>query len=518
MAGLLDFAPQSGGGGLLGDLFNDPGARLGLGLLAASSPKLRGLGQVMAQQDQAKQQALQNQYVQSQIAENSSQAKAREQQMQLAMQQQQSRQRALYGGGTGGGGGVGGNPVDGEPGGIMGMAQRLGIAPESVQADLEFNGGKKISEMLEARSKPNWQNINGNLVNTNAQGFAGGMQAGMSAGNDGRVTAWQPDGQGGLVVGAPRGAIDTFRAYQGVTSDSKPIEVYNPATGRKEFSTEGAVTRRAMSPATAQPQFSGAGYAGGSAAAAAPEQLQIIQSEMNRLPPNHPDRPALLREMQRLGGVQGAPQSGNYAAGPSADEAVAQEVARVRSVEQAKVDITPTSTKAAAVDTARDALSVIDQALSHPGLKTATGVQGTIDPRNYIPGTDATNFRVVMDQIKGGVFLDAFKDLKGGGAITEMEGQKAEAAKARINRAQSPDEFVRGLNEYKAIVQRGLERSEARARGPGGGASGNWGDDKPAPKLLPSLPPANTANKGKVAINKETGERMRSNGMQWVKE
>lgn len=53
--GLLDFATaQPSGGGLLDFAFSDPGARLGLSLLAASSPKLRGLGDVMAQQDQAK--------------------------------------------------------------------------------------------------------------------------------------------------------------------------------------------------------------------------------------------------------------------------------------------------------------------------------------------------------------------------------------------------------------------------------------------------------------------------------
>lgn len=53
--GLLDFATaQPSGGGLLDFAFSDPSARLGLSLLAASSPKLRGLGDVMAQQDQAK--------------------------------------------------------------------------------------------------------------------------------------------------------------------------------------------------------------------------------------------------------------------------------------------------------------------------------------------------------------------------------------------------------------------------------------------------------------------------------
>ena len=102
MAGLLDFAmPQpSGGGGLLDFAFSDPGARLGLSLLAASSPKLRPLGQAMAQQDASKQQALQQQYIQSQIAENTSQAKMREQQLSMA-QQKQNVMNGLFGVGGG---------------------------------------------------------------------------------------------------------------------------------------------------------------------------------------------------------------------------------------------------------------------------------------------------------------------------------------------------------------------------------------------------------------------------------
>lgn len=80
MAGLLDFGGDQSGG-LLGGLLSDPGARMGLSLLAASSPKLRGLGDMMAQQDQMQQRALQQQYLQSQLDENKSQNKVREQQM-----------------------------------------------------------------------------------------------------------------------------------------------------------------------------------------------------------------------------------------------------------------------------------------------------------------------------------------------------------------------------------------------------------------------------------------------------
>lgn len=97
MAGLFDFGTAQPAGGLLGDLFNDPGARLGMQLLAAGSPRLRGLADVMASQDRAQQQALQQQYIQSQIAENTSQAKMRDQQLALA-QQKQNMLSSIFGG------------------------------------------------------------------------------------------------------------------------------------------------------------------------------------------------------------------------------------------------------------------------------------------------------------------------------------------------------------------------------------------------------------------------------------
>ena len=72
----------------------------------------------------------------------------------------------------------------------------------------------------------------------------------------------------------------------------------------------------------------------------------------------------------------------------------------------------------------------IDQALQHPGLETATGLQGRIDPRNYIPGTDSYNFNVRLDQLKGKTFLQAFEQLKGGGKLRK--------SKAKRRRTQSP--------------------------------------------------------------------------------
>lgn len=118
-----------------------------------------------------------------------------------------------------------------------------------------------------------------------------------------------------------------------------------------------------------------------------------------------------------------------------------------------------------------NAINLIDKALSHPGLATAVGASGRTDPRNYIPGTDATDFRVLLDQIKGGTFLQAFQSLKGGGAITEVEGTKAEQAIARLNRDQSEQAFRQSLQDLRDVAQAAITRAQTKAQAAGGAAA-----------------------------------------------
>lgn len=117
------------------------------------------------------------------------------------------------------------------------------------------------------------------------------------------------------------------------------------------------------------------------------------------------------------------------------------------------------------VQTSNQAIGLIDQALNHPGRAAATGLSGTIDPRNYTPGTDARDFQVLLDQIKGGTFLQAFQTLKGGGAITEVEGRKAEQAIARLNTAQSDEAFAKSLQDLKEVANSAKQTAIRRASG-----------------------------------------------------
>ncbi len=128
------------------------------------------------------------------------------------------------------------------------------------------------------------------------------------------------------------------------------------------------------------------------------------------------------------------------------------------------------------LNTAKQSLDLVDAMIKHPGRGTATGLSSKIDPRNYLAGTDATNFKVRSEQMEGRTFLAAFDQLRGAGAITEAEGQKATAASARLSRAQSDEEYLEALNELKGILVKGMEIARQKA-----GQGGQQSMTAPAP-------------------------------------
>lgn len=147
------------------------------------------------------------------------------------------------------------------------------------------------------------------------------------------------------------------------------------------------------------------------------------------------------------------------------------------------------------------AIALIDKAINHPGRAAATGASSKFDPRNYAPGTDATNFRVLLDQLKGGTFLQAFQSLKGGGAITQVEGTKAEQAIARLDQAQSDEEFLVALNDLRAIAAAAPVRAQAKLDAMAAPQRGGGGQSAPAVQR---------------AVNPQTGEVLELRNGQWV--
>ena len=88
----------------------------------------------------------------------------------------------------------------------------------------------------------------------------------------------------------------------------------------------------------------------------------------------------------------------------------------------------------------------------------------------FLEGSDAASYERRQLQIEGKTFLEAYESLRGGGAITVIEGAKGEQAISRMNKAQNEVEYIKAARELQDIVRNGVERARAKARRGGAAA------------------------------------------------
>ena len=141
----------------------------------------------------------------------------------------------------------------------------------------------------------------------------------------------------------------------------------------------------------------------------------------------------------------------------------------------------------------REAIGVLDQLTQHPGLPYITGVYSKAP---IVPGTSQAAADALAQQVQGQTFLRAYETLKGGGQITEVEGKKAEAAIARLSRAQNTTDYQAALKELKGVMSTGLERARKSA-----------GQRGSQPQYT----------EGQTATNPKTGEKLIFRGGRWQK-
>ena len=109
-------------------------------------------------------------------------------------------------------------------------------------------------------------------------------------------------------------------------------------------------------------------------------------------------------------------------------------------------------------------ISLVDDLLNHPGFKVSVGKTAPIgSAMSFVPGTDAASFDIALKQLKGKQFLEAFESLKGGGQITQIEGEKATQALSRMEKANTEDEFIKASREFQSIIKAGIGRAKAKA-------------------------------------------------------
>lgn len=181
-------------------------------------------------------------------------------------------------GGLPGGGAIYETPSQGQQvhgSGLIGMARSMGIPEQAIQADIAFNGGKGIAEMLYKRGVPDMQVSNGYAYDRNRMGP--GYLPQLNTSQDGKTSMVQI-GQDGLpVVSAPRGAMSTFAGYQniqeGVRADHDPVTV-TPADQPPQITTRGALVRR--------PEVQGTRVPPGQQAAMDRDRQAILQQELTK--------------------------------------------------------------------------------------------------------------------------------------------------------------------------------------------------------------------------------------------
>lgn len=106
--------------------------------------------------------------------------------------------------------------------------------------------------------------------------------------------------------------------------------------------------------------------------------------------------------------------------------------------------------------------SQIDNLINDPELPSALGFFEGKLPKEWA-GEKRSAVIGKIEQLSGGAFLQARQDLKGGGAITDFESSKAEAAYNRMSRSLSPDEFKSALREFKHYVGEGYKKLQQKA-------------------------------------------------------
>ncbi|MFG1341373.1 hypothetical protein [Xanthobacter autotrophicus] len=115
----------------------------------------------------------------------------------------------------------------------------------------------------------------------------------------------------------------------------------------------------------------------------------------------------------------------------------------------------------------------VDELANDPYLPNMLGPLASRMPN---VSADAARVQARMDQLKGGVFLQGYQMLKGGGAITEVEGLKAENAMARLSAAQNLQDYRAALGDFRDALATGLAKLRSQAgMVPGGQQPGTAG-------------------------------------------
>jgi hypothetical protein len=150
------------------------------------------------------------------------------------------------------------------------------------------------------------------------------------------------------------------------------------------------------------------------------------------------------------------------------------------------------------------ALNTLDQIETNPQRTSATGWQSNFPT---FRGGKTADFEQMVEQARGGAFLAAVQQMRGLGALTVEEGRQATAAINRMQIGSSDEGFMKALNDYRAIVQKGRAKAEEILRTQGASATSLPGQAQPQQPAAPPAPQTNTHDFSQQDLEAEARRR-----------
>lgn len=389
------------------------------------------------------------------------------------------------------------------------------MTPNTLAA-LKLGAGIDLADIYKLQ-QPNWQNVNGNMVNTNDPNFKGGFQPGLTTSQDGTSTLITIGPDGLPRISAPPGAVDTKTAYLRAAEQVKdqyapPNQTIETPDGRKYLATPAQARQMATggAPAPAVTPGRPSGYAGGSKATATQGQVEILTSELNkaRAAGRAEDVASITRELSRLGVMPASTQASGQPSMPGIE--VMSDAGRVRATELAKADAARQSG-----DTDKQTqFTIFKRQLEKAGTllnsgPTASGVGAAVDTALGLFGktTPSANLAAELDTTSKWLTQNV---PKAPGSQTDFELKQYQEAAGDVGDRTKPIE--QRLASLKAAQQM-IDIWESRAK-TGGTAPAQ--SPSAQPKTFDMLPAASQfAGKRMQAPN---GTIYRSDGTKWVQE
>jgi hypothetical protein len=156
---------------------------------------------------------------------------------------------------------------------------------------------------------------------------------------------------------------------------------------------------------------------------------------------------------------------------PQTRQPVGRQPKDIAGVQEQEAQGKARATLAAGMVGAKDTIKKIDTFLTNTdGIAQMVGSFDQYRP-NWTMGDKGREALTQFNQLKGKAFLEAYAALKGGGAITEMEGTKAGQALERMDRSLSEKEFMAAVKDFRDAVDIGMKKLQLNAGVKPGGQS-----------------------------------------------